>query len=65
MKLKRIEIVAAVENDLSQKVAERAGAYKEGIARNRLLIHKRFHDAAVYSFIEPIWYLYKEEYRMK
>ena len=51
LKLKRIEIVASVENDLSQKVAERAGAYKEGIARNRLLIHERFHDAAVYSFI--------------
>ena len=49
--MKRIEIVASVENDLSHKVAERVGAEKEGRARNRLLIHERFHDAAVYSFI--------------
>ena len=49
--LKRIEIVASVENISSQRVAERAGAYKEGISRNRLSIHGKFHDAVVYSFI--------------
>ena len=49
--LKRIEIVASVENIPSQRVAERAGAYKEGISRNRLSIHGKFHDAVVYSFI--------------
>ncbi len=52
LKLKRIEIVASVENIPSQKVAERAGAYKEGMSRNRLLIHDKFHDAVVYSFIQ-------------
>jgi ribosomal-protein-serine acetyltransferase len=51
LQLKRIEIVASVKNTPSQKVAERAGAFKEGICRNRLLIHDRFHDAVVYSFI--------------
>lgn len=51
LQLKRIEIVAAVENIFSQRVAERAGAYKEGISRNRLSIHDKFHDAVIYSFI--------------
>ena len=50
LQLKRIEIVAAVENISSQKVAERAGACKEGISRNKLLIHEKFHDAIIYSF---------------
>lgn len=51
LQLKRIEIVASVENFPSQKVAERSGAFKEGVSRNRLLIHDKFHDAIVYSFI--------------
>ena len=51
LQLKRIEIVASIENVPSQKVAERAGAYKEGISRNRLLIHDKLHDAVIYSFI--------------
>ncbi|MDJ0569008.1 MAG: GNAT family N-acetyltransferase [Pleurocapsa sp. MO_192.B19] len=38
LQLKRIEIVASVDNLPSQRVAERAGAYKEGISKNRLLI---------------------------
>ncbi|WP_051044474.1 GNAT family N-acetyltransferase [Pleurocapsa sp. PCC 7319] len=51
LQLKRIEIVASVENFSSQKVAVRSGAFKEGVSRNRLLIHSKFHDAIVYSFI--------------
>ena len=51
LQLKRIEIVASVKNISSQRVAERAGACKEGIIRNRLSIHGKFHDAVVYSFI--------------
>lgn len=51
LQLKRIEIVASIENIPSQKVAERAGAYKEGISRNRLSIHSKLHDAVIYSFI--------------
>ena len=51
LQLKRIEIVAPIENISSQKVAERAGACKEGISRNRLLIHNKLHDAVIYSFI--------------
>jgi ribosomal-protein-serine acetyltransferase len=51
LQLKRIEILVSVKNTPSHKVAQRAGAFKEGISRNRLLIHDKFHDAVVYSFI--------------
>ncbi len=51
LQLKRIEIVASVQNIPSQRVAERAGALKEGVSRNRLEIHGLAHDAVIYSFI--------------
>lgn len=50
LELNRIEIVAAVENAASRKTAEKAGARFEGIARRRLVIGGRVHDAAVFSF---------------
>ena len=49
--LQRIEIVAAVDNIASQRVAEKAGATKEGILRNRLLNHGKPTDAVLYSLI--------------
>lgn len=49
--LQRIEIVVAVENKASQRVAEKSGARKEGVLRNRLSIHERPHDAVMYSLI--------------
>ena len=57
LQLKRIEIVASVDNLPSQRVAERAGAYKEGISRNRLLIHEKLHDAVVYSFVPQDFFI--------
>jgi ribosomal-protein-serine acetyltransferase len=51
LQLKRLEIVASIHNLPSQKVAARAGAYREGISRNRLLIHDKLHDAVIFSFI--------------
>jgi RimJ/RimL family protein N-acetyltransferase len=51
LKLNRIEIVAAVGNSQSQRVAEKAGAKREGILRNRILLEGRAHDAVVFSFI--------------
>lgn len=50
--INRIEILVAVENLPSQKTAEKAGATREGILRNRLKIGKRIHDAVIYSFIK-------------
>jgi ribosomal-protein-serine acetyltransferase len=49
--LQRVEIVAAVGNHPSQRVAEKAGATREGILRNRLVIHGIPHDAVGYSFV--------------
>jgi RimJ/RimL family protein N-acetyltransferase len=49
--LQRIEIVAAVDNIASQKVAERAGATREGILRNRCQGSRTPRDAVMFSFI--------------
>ncbi len=51
--LVRLEILAAVENRPSQRVAEKVGALREGTLRRRLLLHGRHHDAAVYSLLRP------------
>lgn len=49
--LKRIEIVAAVGNRRSQRVAEKVGALREGILRQRLKIGEVSHDAVMYSLV--------------
>ena len=51
LKLNRIEIVVAVGNRASERVAEKAGAMKEGVLRRRLMVGKRIHDATMYSLI--------------
>ena len=49
--LHRIEIVAAVGNLPSQRVAEKAGATREGILRKRLLIRGESLDAVLFSLV--------------
>jgi len=49
--LVRIEIVAAVDNLASRRVAEKAGAAFECIARKRLIVPAGPVDAAVYSLV--------------
>ncbi len=49
--LQRIEIVAAIENGPSHRLAERIGARFEGIARNRLRLGQLCQDARVYSLL--------------
>jgi ribosomal-protein-serine acetyltransferase len=49
--LQRLEIVAAIENTPSLRVAEKVGAFREAVLRNRLLLHGRFHDAVMFTFI--------------
>jgi ribosomal-protein-serine acetyltransferase len=49
--LVRLEIVGAVGNDASQRVAERAGAVREGVLRQRLLVHGRPVDAVMFSLV--------------
>lgn len=47
--LHRLEIVVLPENVASQRVAESVGARRECIARRRLFMQGRSHDAIVYS----------------
>jgi len=49
--LERIEIVVAVGNRPSQRVAEKIGAVREGVARNRFRVRGQTTDAIVYSII--------------
>lgn len=51
LELVRVEIVVDVENVRSQRVAEKVGAKREGVARNRLSAHCEPHDAYMYSLI--------------
>ena len=49
--LARIEILIAVGNVASRRVAEKSGAVYEGTLHGRLLVHGTRHDAAMYAFI--------------
>ncbi|MGE5500210.1 MAG: GNAT family N-acetyltransferase [Syntrophothermus sp.] len=57
LELNRIEIIAACDNIPSQKVAEKAGACREGILRSRILLHGHLHDAVLFSMLLPDWRL--------
>ena len=47
----RLELLVAVENLPSQRTAEKAGAKREGVLRQRLVLGGRIHDAVMYSFV--------------
>lgn len=47
----RLEILVAVGNIASRRVALKAGAQEEGTLRSRLLLHGRYHDSMLYSII--------------
>jgi RimJ/RimL family protein N-acetyltransferase len=49
--MQRIEIVAALDNIPSQRVAEKSGAKREGILRRRLLIRGESLDAVLFSLV--------------
>lgn len=49
--LERLEIVVNLRNIASQRVAEKAGARKEGILRRRIFMHGMSHDAVLFSLI--------------
>ena len=51
MKFSRIEILVAVANKKSLRVAEKVGAHREGVLRNRLVINGKPHDAVLFSFV--------------
>lgn len=47
----RLEIVIALGNVASDRVAEKVDAVREGIARDRLHLHGRPHDATIYAVL--------------
>jgi len=47
--LVRAEIVVAMDNQASTRVAEKVGATREGVLRNRLVVRGNVFDAAMYS----------------
>ena len=49
--LVRSEIVVAVGNEPSLRVAEKTGAKREGILRNRLVVRDKIFDAVMHSLI--------------
>jgi ribosomal-protein-serine acetyltransferase len=51
--LNRLEIVVAEGNDLSRKVAEKAGAIYEGLQRRRMCVGERVYDAHMYALVGP------------
>jgi len=51
LKLNRVEFTIAVDNQASLRVADKAGAIKEGILRNRVVKNEAPSDAVVFSFI--------------
>jgi ribosomal-protein-serine acetyltransferase len=51
LKLDRVELTVAVDNRASLRVAEKAGATREGILRNRVVKNDAPYDAVVFSFI--------------
>jgi RimJ/RimL family protein N-acetyltransferase len=46
-----LEVVVSARNAPSLRVAEKAGAWREGVLRRRLLIHGEAHDAVLFSFV--------------
>jgi len=53
--LERLEIVCEVGNEASQRVAEKAGAVREGVLHGRLFLHERPHDAIMYAILRSEW----------
>ncbi len=49
--LNRMEIVVAVNNLPSQRVAEKLGARREGVMRQRLILAGQQHDAFMYALV--------------
>jgi len=47
----RAEIVMAVGNEKSRRVAEKIGAHYEGILRNRMVVGNTIHDAHMFSLL--------------
>ncbi len=47
--LVRVEVVVAADNAASLTVAEKIGAHREGVLRNRVIVRQTVHDAVMFS----------------
>jgi ribosomal-protein-serine acetyltransferase len=55
LKLNRIEISCAVENQKSRAIPERLGFTQEGILRQAEWVHNHFNDLVVYAMLASDW----------
>ena len=53
--LLRLEILIAVGNERSERVAAKVGAHREGVLRSRLVLFDQIHDAVMYSLVRSDW----------
>lgn len=51
----RLEIVCAVGNVASQRVAEKVGALREALQYDRLFFHGKAHDAVMFVILKSRW----------
>lgn len=51
LKLNRLEIMVAVDNMASRRVAEKSGATREGTMRNRWVVGDKTYDMVMFSLI--------------
>ena len=51
--LHRLEIVAAVDNIRSQRVAEKVGAHRDAVLKKRTLVRGQPSDAVLFSVLRP------------
>jgi RimJ/RimL family protein N-acetyltransferase len=49
--LERVEVMAAVDNAASRRVAEKIGAQREGVLRRRLVLQGEPTDVVLYSLV--------------
>ncbi len=51
LRLNRLEIIVAESNSASRRVAEKAGAVREGLLRKRLIVHNKVFNAFMFSLV--------------
>jgi RimJ/RimL family protein N-acetyltransferase len=51
LRMTRVEVVVAVGNKASLRVAEKIGAHREGTLRNRITVGTKCHDAVMFSIV--------------
>lgn len=53
LKLHRVEIRCAIDNETSQRIPESLGFTREGVLRGAMLLNGQFKDVFLYSLLNP------------